>query len=71
MRSFPIHDPFKPRIQRSTDRRGHKWVDVPKPKGMTNGAKCMAVIYDGKNYIIVAGYWSGGLWRYVEPAAKQ
>jgi hypothetical protein len=71
MHSFPIQDPFEPHIQHSTDRTGDKWVDVPKIKAMTNGAKCMAVTYDGQNYIIVAGCWSGGQGRYVEPAAKQ
>jgi hypothetical protein len=45
------------------------WVDDGNPSGMSNnGANTPAVVFDGTNYIIIAGQANGGLWRYVEPA---
>jgi hypothetical protein len=37
------------------------------PLNTGDGPKRAAVTFDGTHYIIVAGNWLGGLWRYVEP----
>jgi photosystem II stability/assembly factor-like uncharacterized protein len=67
-RSFPIQRPFEPHFQHAARSNDTNCVADPKPAGMENGAKCLAVTYDGKNYILVSGNWCAGLWRYVEPA---
>jgi hypothetical protein len=67
-RSFPIQRPYDPHFQHTARSSGTDWIQDPKPAGMENGAKSLAVTYDGKNYIIVSGNWCAGLWRYVEPA---
>lgn len=55
-------------LQRSPASDGINWVDwTPvSPPGMNNGAKRMAVTYDGSHYILVGGHGRSGLWRYVE-----
>jgi hypothetical protein len=51
------------------DANGLVWKSVTTPSGMTNGPDHAAVTFDkstGK-YVIMAGCWNAGLWRYVEP----
>jgi hypothetical protein len=36
---------------------------------MTNGSKRASVTFDGTRYIILAGCWNAGIWRYVEDAS--
>jgi hypothetical protein len=43
------------------------WAGPTVPSGMTNGAKRFAVATDGSKWVVVAGCWNGGIWRYVEP----
>jgi hypothetical protein len=42
---------------------------MAKPAGMTNGSKRASVTFDGTRYIILAGCWNAGIWRYVEDAS--
>lgn len=37
------------------------------PIPIPDGPKRVAVTFDGSNYIIIAGNWLAGVWRYVEP----
>ena len=43
------------------------WTHVATPGGMINGAKRVAVTFDGTNYVFVGGMWQAGIWRYIEP----
>jgi hypothetical protein len=43
------------------------WSPMTAPSTMTNGAKRMAVTFDGAHYVIISGNWNGGIFRYVEP----
>lgn len=45
---------------------GTAWSLMPRPAGMTNGSKRASVTFDGTHYIILAGCWTAGIWRYVE-----
>jgi hypothetical protein len=56
-----------PNIKRAPRATGMPWANIPRPNGMSNGAKRAAVTYDGSRYIIVSGNWNAGLWRYIEP----
>jgi hypothetical protein len=44
------------------------WTAGTLPSGMNNGWLNASVMCSGSNYIIVAGCWDAGLWRYVEPS---
>lgn len=44
---------------------GTSWATTTSP-GMVNGAKRMAVGTDGSRWVVLAGCWHGGIWRYVE-----
>ena len=66
--SFPIHRPFVPHFQQAARSADTDWTADSTPPEMTNGAKSLAVTFDGHNYILVSGHWGAGLWRYVEPA---
>ncbi|HEV8247616.1 MAG TPA: sialidase family protein, partial [Polyangiaceae bacterium] len=57
-------DPGLITAPRNTD---DTWSHVTPPAGMVDGAKRMAVTYDGAHHIVVAGSWHAGIWRYVEP----
>jgi hypothetical protein len=55
--------------QKSPLTDGVNWSDwdPTSPAGMSNGPKRAAVTNDGVHYVIVAGNWLAGIWRYVEP----
>ena len=38
------------------------------PDAMFDGWKRASVTFDGTHYVIVAGSWHAGIWRYVEPS---
>ena len=48
---------------------GTAWTAMAKPAGMTNGIKRASVAFDGTHYIIIAGCWNAGIWRFVEDAS--
>src|SRR6266566_5371137 len=48
---------------------GTPWSPAAAPLAMSNGAKRVAVTFDGSRHILVSGNWLAGLWRYVEPGS--
>jgi hypothetical protein len=46
---------------------GVAWAADTGPAAMNNGWIHAAVVFDGAHYVIVAGSWNAGIWRYVEP----
>ena len=58
-----------PLLSRAPRNPGTAWTLMAKPAGMTNGSKRASVTYDGSHYIILAGCWTAGIWRYVEDAS--
>jgi hypothetical protein len=68
MFSFPNGNPgANARWITSARSDGVTWAGPTVPSGMTNGAKRFAVATDGSKWVVVAGCWNGGIWRYVEP----
>lgn len=55
-----------PHFTTSLRSSGTSWAANTAPSGMTNGAKRMAAGTDGAHWVILAGCWNGGIWRYVE-----
>lgn len=45
------------------------WANITRPPVMTEGLASSAVTFDGTSYVIVTANWTGGLYRYVEPAS--
>jgi hypothetical protein len=45
---------------------GDTWAAPSDPTGMVNGAKRMAVTFDGTRRAIHVASWHGGYWRYIE-----
>lgn len=54
-----------PRAQAGT---GAGWKTLAAPAAMNNGWLQAQALFDGTNWIVLAGCWNAGLWRYVEPA---
>jgi hypothetical protein len=44
------------------------WMPMTAPAAMFDGWKRASVTFDGTHYVIVAGSWRAGIWRYVEPS---
>jgi hypothetical protein len=56
-------------LQRSPASSGTEWTNyVETPSGMVNGSNRVAVTFDGTHYVLIAGNWEAGIWRYIEPA---
>ncbi len=66
--SFATGGDYAPNLMFATLPDGTGWFPMPQVPAMRNGAKRVAVSFDGANYIVVSGNWLGGIWRYVEPA---
>lgn len=67
MTSFPIGSGNIDNKFTSADRNpGTSWATAADP-GMLNGAKRFAVGTDGVKWVVLAGCWHAGIWRYVEP----
>lgn len=65
--SFPINNGTQaPKFTSAPRNPGTSWATATNPAGMPNGAKSMAVTTDGTRWVIVAGCWCGGIWRYIE-----
>jgi len=58
-----------PLLSKAPRNPGTAWSLMPKPAGMTNGSKRASVTFDGTRYVILAGCWNAGIWRYVEDAS--
>lgn len=66
MFSFPNGNAgANPRFTTATRSGGTSWATNTSP-GMSNGAKRFAVGTDGARWVILAGCWNAGLWRYIE-----
>ena len=57
---------YDPGLSSAPRNPGTSWSLMGNPAGMTNGMKRASVTFDGTRYIIVAGCWNSGIWRYVE-----
>jgi len=55
-----------PGLQSASRDADTAWKVTPTPKGMTNGAKYVAVTSDGTHSILVGAFWNAGIFRYVE-----
>jgi hypothetical protein len=60
---------YDPQLSKATRNPGTAWTLMAKPAGMTNGSKRASVTFDGTRYIILAGCWNAGIWRYAEDAS--
>jgi photosystem II stability/assembly factor-like uncharacterized protein len=59
--------PGPPAIRSAPRDPGTNWSDMTLPDTLKHGAKRLAVTYDQTHWIVVAGSWMSGIWRYVEP----
>jgi hypothetical protein len=59
-------DPLDPKLVTAPRDGDATWTVTPTPEGMVDGAKRMAVTFDGTHWVVVAGAWHAGIWRYVE-----
>jgi hypothetical protein len=67
MRSFPVGSAsYDPKFTTALRSAGTSWAVATSPSGMTNGAKRFATGTDGTNWVVIAGCWNGGIWRYRE-----
>jgi hypothetical protein len=68
MRTFPTHGTSDPQIYtapRATGGLG-TWSSMTTPTGMANGGKTLCTMTDGRRWVVLAGCWNDGIWRYVE-----
>ena len=59
-------EPLDPKLVTAPRDADANWTPTPTPEGMVDGAKRMAVTFDGTHWVLVAGAWHAGIWRYVE-----
>jgi hypothetical protein len=59
--------PLDPQLASAPRNKDTDWTAMTAPPGMIDGAKRIAVTFDGEHSILVAGNWHAGIWRYVEP----
>jgi hypothetical protein len=59
-------EPLDPKLVTAPRDADSTWTATPTPEGMVDGAKRMAVTFDGTHWVVVAGAWHAGIWRYVE-----
>jgi hypothetical protein len=59
---------YDPALSKAPRNPGTAWDLMPKPAGITNGSKRASVTFDGTHYVILAGCWNAGIWRYMEDA---
>lgn len=67
IRGFPDQGSgTSPKFQIANRTSGNSWALQSDPGGMGNGGKTLYAMTDGNRWVLLAGCWNEGIWRYIE-----